>query len=208
MGFPGYFLIVADFIQWAKNNGVPVGPGRGSAAGSAIAYCLWITNVDPIKFDLLFERFLNPDRISMPDIDIDFDDEGRGRVMDYVIQKYGSNQVAQIITYGKMATKSAIRDTARVLDLPLFEADRIAKLIPAMMPSKWNLARFISENEEDVKKALKSSEEFDRVKELIEIARSEDLSGETIRKLPHHLVESFKSTLDEVKESWKRSNNM
>lgn len=181
-GYPGYFLIVQDFIAEARKMGVSVGPGRGSAAGSAVAYCLGITNIDPIAYDLLFERFLNPDRVSMPDIDIDFDDEGRGRVMDYVIQKYGSNQVAQIITYGKMATKSAIRDTARVLDLPLFEADRIAKLIPAMMPSKWNLARFISENEEDVKKALKSSEEFDRVKELIEIARSEDLSGETIQQ--------------------------
>ena len=119
--------------------------------------------------------------MSMPDIDIDFDDEGRGRVMDYVINKYGKNQVAQIITYGKMATKSAIRDTARVLDLPLFEADRIAKLIPGMMPSKWNLARFLSEKEEDVKKALRS-DEFDRVKELIAIANEGELSGETIQQ--------------------------
>jgi len=181
-GYPGYFLIVQDFIAKARTMDVSVGPGRGSAAGSAVAYCLGITNIDPIKYDLLFERFLNPDRVSMPDIDIDFDDEGRGRVMDYVINKYGANQVAQIITYGKMATKSAIRDTARVLDLPLFEADRIAKLIPAMMPSKWNLARFISENEDDVKKALKSSEEFDKVKELIGIANEEDLAGETIQQ--------------------------
>lgn len=181
-GYPGYFLIVQDFIAEARKMGVSVGPGRGSAAGSAVAYCLGITNIDPIKYDLLFERFLNPDRVSMPDIDIDFDDEGRGRVMDYVINKYGANQVAQIITYGKMATKSAIRDTARVLDLPLFEADRIAKLIPAMMPSKWNLARFISENEDEVKKALKSSEEFDRVRELIEIAKGEELAGETIQQ--------------------------
>ena len=119
--------------------------------------------------------------MSMPDIDIDFDDEGRGRVMDYVIKKYGQKQVAQIITYGKMATKSAIRDTARVLDLPLFEADRIAKLIPNMMPSKWNLARFISENEEDVKKALRS-DEFESVKELIAIANEGDLAGETIQQ--------------------------
>ena len=147
-GYPGYFLIVQDFIAEARKMDVSVGPGRGSAAGSAVAYCLGITNIDPIKYDLLFERFLNPDRVSMPDIDIDFDDEGRGRVMEYVINKYGQKQVAQIITYGKMATKSAIRDTARVLDLPLFEADRIAKLIPGMMPSKWNLARFISESEE------------------------------------------------------------
>ncbi|WP_026978472.1 DNA polymerase III subunit alpha [Flavobacterium tegetincola] len=180
-GYPGYFLIVQDFIAEARRMDVSVGPGRGSAAGSAVAYCLWITNIDPIKYDLLFERFLNPDRVSMPDIDIDFDDEGRGRVMDYVINKYGQKQVAQIITYGKMATKSAIRDTARVLDLPLFEADRIAKLIPAMMPSKWNLARFISEKEEDVKKALRS-DEFDAVKELIAIANEGELAGETIQQ--------------------------
>ncbi len=180
-GYPGYFLIVQDFIAEARKMDVSVGPGRGSAAGSAVAYCLGITNIDPIKYDLLFERFLNPDRVSMPDIDIDFDDEGRGRVMDYVIKKYGANQVAQIITYGKMATKSAIRDTARVLDLPLFEADRIAKLIPGMMPSKWNLARFISEKEEDVKKALRS-DEFENVKELIAIANEGDLAGETIQQ--------------------------
>ncbi|GIZ09071.1 DNA polymerase III subunit alpha [Flavobacterium sp. UMI-01] len=180
-GYPGYFLIVQDFIAEARKMDVSVGPGRGSAAGSAVAYCLGITNIDPIKYDLLFERFLNPDRVSMPDIDIDFDDEGRGRVMDYVIKKYGANQVAQIITYGKMATKSAIRDTARVLDLPLFEADRIAKLIPGMMPSKWNLARFLSENEEDVKKALRS-DEFDNIKELIAIANEGDLAGETIQQ--------------------------
>ena len=131
-GYPGYFLIVEDFIREARKMDVSVGPGRGSAAGSVVAYCLWITNIDPIKYDLLFERFLNPERVSMPDIDIDFDDEGRGRVMDYVINKYGANQVAQIITYGTMAAKSSIRDTARVLDLPLFEADRIAKLIPKL----------------------------------------------------------------------------
>ena len=180
-GYPGYFLIVQDFIAEARKMDVSVGPGRGSAAGSAVAYCLGITNIDPIKYDLLFERFLNPDRVSMPDIDIDFDDEGRGRVMEYVINKYGANQVAQIITYGKMATKSAIRDTARVLDLPLFEADRIAKLIPGMMPSKWNLARFIAEKEEDIKKALRS-DEFDKVKELIAIANTADLAGETIQQ--------------------------
>ena len=180
-GYPGYFLIVQDLIAEARKMDVSVGPGRGSAAGSVVAYCLKITNIDPIKYDLLFERFLNPDRVSMPDIDIDFDDEGRGRVMDYVIEKYGQKQVAQIITYGKMATKSAIRDTARVLDLPLFEADRIAKLIPGMMPSKWNLARFIAEDESEVKKALRS-EEFEKVQELIEIANSEDLAGETIQQ--------------------------
>lgn len=180
-GYPGYFLIVQDFIAAAREMGVSVGPGRGSAAGSAVAYCLWITNLDPIEYDLLFERFLNPDRVSMPDIDIDFDDEGRSKVMDYVINKYGSSQVAQIITYGKMATKSAIRDTARVLDLPLFEADRIAKLIPAMMPGKWNLARFLSEDEQAVKGALRS-DDFDRVKELIALAKEDTLAGETIQQ--------------------------
>jgi DNA polymerase-3 subunit alpha len=133
-GYPGYFLIVQDFCNEARKMGVSVGPGRGSAAGSAVAYCIGITNVDPIKYDLLFERFLNPERVSMPDIDIDFDDEGRSKVMDYVIDKYGSKQVAQIITYGTMAAKSSIRDTARVLDLPLFEADKIAKLIPGLIP--------------------------------------------------------------------------
>src|SRR5690606_5431658 len=125
-GYPGYFLIVQDFIAAARSMGVSVGPGRGSAAGSAVAYCLGITNLDPIQYNLLFERFLNPDRVSLPDIEIDFDDEGRSLVMDYVIKKYGANQVAQIVTYGTMAAKSSIRDTARVLDLPLSDADRIA----------------------------------------------------------------------------------
>jgi DNA polymerase III alpha subunit len=139
MGYPGYFLIVADFIAEARRLGVAVGPGRGSAAGSAIAYCLWITNVDPIKFDLLFERFLNPDRVSMPDIDIDFDDEGRDAVIQYVIKKYGSNQVAQIITYGTMGGKSAIRDAARALDLPLPDADRLAKSFPDSLEAELKL---------------------------------------------------------------------
>lgn len=180
-GYPGYFLIVQDFIAEARKMDVSVGPGRGSAAGSVVAYCLGITNIDPLKYNLLFERFLNPDRVSLPDIDIDFDDEGRSRVMDYVINKYGAKQVAQIITYGKMATKSAIRDTARVLDLPLFEADKIAKLIPGMMPSKWNLARFLNENENDVKKVLRP-EEFEKVKELIALSGGNDLGSETINQ--------------------------
>ncbi len=130
MGFPGYFLIVWDFLKAAREMGVAVGPGRGSAAGSAVAYCLRITEIDPIKYDLLFERFLNPDRISMPDIDIDFDDEGRGKVLDWVVKKYGEKRVAHIITFGKMAAKLAIRDVARVQKLPLPEANRLAKLVP------------------------------------------------------------------------------
>ncbi len=130
MGFPGYFLIVWDFINAARNMGVSVGPGRGSAAGSVVAYCLQITDIDPIKYDLLFERFLNPERISMPDIDIDFDEDGREEVLKYVVQKYGKKRVAHIITFGTMAAKMAIRDIARVQKLPLFEADKLAKLVP------------------------------------------------------------------------------
>jgi len=130
MGYPGYFLITQDFINWAKEKGVLVGPGRGSAAGAAVSYCTGITNIDPIKYDLLFERFLNPDRISLPDVDIDFDDDGRQLVLNYVTEKYGQDKVAHICTFGTMATKLAIRDVARVLKLPLPEADRLAKLVP------------------------------------------------------------------------------
>ena len=130
MGFAGYFLITADFINAGRNMGVLVGPGRGSAAGSVVAYAIGITNIDPIKYNLLFERFLNPERISMPDIDTDFDDEGRQKVIDYVVDKYGYNQVAQIITYGTMAARMAIKDVARVRDLPLAEANALAKMVP------------------------------------------------------------------------------
>ncbi len=130
MGFPGYFLITADFINAARRMGVLVGPGRGSAAGAAVSYCTGITNIDPIKYNLLFERFLNPDRVSLPDVDIDFDDDGRQMVLDWVVNKYGKDKVAHICTFGTMATKLAIRDVARVLKLPLSEADRLAKLVP------------------------------------------------------------------------------
>ncbi|MDX2415188.1 MAG: DNA polymerase III subunit alpha, partial [Bacteroidales bacterium] len=130
MGYPGYFLIVQDFLNAARDMGVSVGPGRGSAAGSAVAYALRITDIDPIKYNLLFERFLNPDRISMPDIDIDFDEDGREKVLKYVVDKYGHDRVAHIITFGTMAAKMAIRDVARVQKLPLSDADRLAKLIP------------------------------------------------------------------------------
>lgn len=134
MGFPGYFLIVQDFINAAREKGVSVGPGRGSAAGSAVAYCLGITQIDPIEYDLLFERFLNPDRISLPDIDIDFDDDGRADVLRYVTQKYGAEKVAHIITYGTMAAKSAIKDVARVTRVPLSESDRLSKMVPDKLP--------------------------------------------------------------------------
>lgn len=136
MGFPGYFLIVQDFITAAREMGVSVGPGRGSAAGSVVAYCLGITDIDPIQYDLLFERFLNPDRISMPDIDIDFDDDGRGEVLKWVTEKYGQQRVAHIITYGTMATKLALKDVARVQQLPLKESNRLAKLVPDKIPDK------------------------------------------------------------------------
>ncbi|MDR1896797.1 MAG: DNA polymerase III subunit alpha [Prevotellaceae bacterium] len=158
MGFPGYFLIVQDFISAARNMGVSVGPGRGSAAGSVVAYCLGITNIDPIKYDLLFERFLNPDRISMPDIDIDFDDDGRSKVLKWVTEKYGQNRVAHIITYGTMAAKMAIKDVARVERLPLNESNRLAKLVPDKIP--------------DQKLTLKNAIEY--VPELKEAARSRD----------------------------------
>ena len=174
-GYPGYFLIVEDFIREARKMDVSVGPGRGSAAGSVVAYCLWITNIDPIKYDLLFERFLNPDRVSMPDIDIDFDDEGRGKVMDYVIKKYGDTQVAQIITYGTMAAKSSIRDTARVLDLPLNDADRLAKLVPNMSKLKT-----IFETEPNKLRSEFRPEDLDKVNQLLNISDGNDLEAETI----------------------------
>lgn len=162
-GYPGYFLIVQDFTSKARELGVSVGPGRGSAAGSAVAYCIGITNVDPIKYDLLFERFLNPDRVSLPDIDIDFDDEGRQKVLDYVIEKYGKNQVAQIITYGTMAAKSSIRDCARVMELPLQEANLLAKMVPERPGTSLDAA-------------------FSEVKELAEIRKGEDLRARVLQQ--------------------------
>lgn len=175
-GYPGYFLIVWDLIKAARDMEVSVGPGRGSAAGSVVAYCLQITNIDPLKYNLLFERFLNPDRVSLPDIDIDFDDEGRGLVLQYVIDKYGANQVAQIITYGTMAAKSSLRDTARVLDLPLYEADRIAKLIPLI-----KLKAIFGDDPKSIGKvkALRS-EDKDKVEEFKTLAEGDTLISQTI----------------------------
>lgn len=175
-GYPGYFLIVQDFTNKAKELDVAVGPGRGSAAGSAVAYCIGITNVDPIKYDLLFERFLNPDRVSLPDIDIDFDDEGRQKVIDYVIDKYGKNQVAQIITYGTMAAKSSIRDTARVMELPLPDADRIAKLVPDL-----SLGKLFGLSEKELKAKLRS-DQLPLADELKEIASGNDESARVINQ--------------------------
>ena len=180
-GYPGYFLIVEDLIREARKMNVSVGPGRGSAAGSAVAYCLGITNIDPIAYNLLFERFLNPERISMPDIDIDFDDYGRSKVMQYVTDKYGADKVAQIITYGKMATKSAIKDTARVLDLPIPEAERLAKLVPDMMPKGYSLARFIDEGKKGLDKVL-HKDQVEKVCQLIDIAHQGDEASEVLQQ--------------------------
>ena len=168
-------MIVQDFIEQARKMNVSVGPGRGSAAGSVVAYCTKITNVDPIKYDLLFERFLNPERISLPDIDIDFDDEGRSRVIDWVVEKYGKNKVAQIITFGTMAAKSSIRDTARVLDLPLFEADKMAKLVPDFM----SLDKIFNYSDTDLKKNVKK-DQLSNAKKLIEFSKGDNLHAETI----------------------------
>ncbi len=178
MGFDGYFLIVQDFIAAARDLGVAVGPGRGSAAGSAVAYCLKITNVDPIKYNLLFERFLNPERISMPDIDIDFDDDGRQRVIDWVVDKYGRNQVAQIITFGTMAAKSSVRDIGRVLSLPLSETDKIAKLIPTRPGTKLN--KIFPKTEKELK-AEWPGDDFSKIQELLKIREKTDLEGEVVQ---------------------------
>jgi len=166
MGFAGYFLIVADFIRWARENGVPVGPGRGSGAGSLVAYALGITDLDPLRYDLLFERFLNPERVSMPDFDVDFCMEGRDRVIDYVAQRYGRERVSQIITYGTMAAKAVVRDVARVQGLSYGFADSIAKLIPFELGITLDDAL---EKEEELRKRYKNE---DDVRQLIDMARS------------------------------------
>jgi DNA polymerase III subunit alpha len=171
MGFAGYFLIVADFIKAGRDLGVLIGPGRGSAAGSAVAYCIGITNIDPIKYNLLFERFLNPDRKSMPDIDTDFDDEGRQKVIDYVVEKYGKKQVAQIVTYGTMAAKMSIKDVARVMDLPLNEANAMAKLVSDKPGIKLNrlLKGALSGDGGLTDKEGLASEDIENAKQLREI---------------------------------------
>jgi len=173
MGFPGYFLIVADFINWAKANGVPVGPGRGSGAGSLVAYSLGITDLDPLRHDLLFERFLNPERVSMPDFDIDFCQDGRDRVIDYVKSKYGADSVSQIATFGTMAAKAVVRDVGRVLDLPYNFCDQLAKLIP-FQPGKHITLAEAREMEPQLKEREEKEEE---VRELLVLA--EKLEGLT-----------------------------
>jgi DNA polymerase III subunit alpha len=153
MGFAGYFLIVSDFIKAGKDLGVIVGPGRGSAAGSAVAYCIGITSIDPIKYDLLFERFLNPERKSMPDIDTDFDDEGRQKVIDYVVDKYGKEKVAQIVTYGKMAAKMSVKDVARVMDFSMEESNHLTKLFPSK-PIGINLKQILHDKIEGAEEVI------------------------------------------------------
>ena len=165
MGFPGYFLIVADFIRWAKSNGVPVGPGRGSGAGSLVAWCLGITDLDPLQFDLLFERFLNPERVSMPDFDIDFCMEGRDRVIDYVADRYGRNRVSQIITYGTMGAKAVVRDVGRVMGHPYGFADRIARLVP---PTPGMTLEKAFAEEAELRQLYETDEEM---RALIDLAR-------------------------------------
>ncbi|QHT66793.1 DNA polymerase III subunit alpha [Rhodocytophaga rosea] len=174
MGFAGYFLIVQDFIAAGRRLGVAVGPGRGSAAGSAAAYCIGITNIDPIKYSLLFERFLNPERVSMPDIDIDFDDQGRQQVIDYVVDKYGKNQVAQIVTFGTMAAKSSIKDVARVLDLPLPQSNKLANLVPTVV-------------------GMTLPKAFSEVPELQELRRMKDINGQVL-ELAEKLEGSVRNT--------------
>lgn len=176
MGFAGYFLIVSDFIRAGRDLGVFVGPGRGSAAGSAVAYCIGITNIDPIKYNLLFERFLNPDRKSMPDIDTDFDDVGRQKVIDYVVETYGKNQVAQIITYGTMAAKMSIKDVARVMDLPLAESLALTKLVPERPGIEL---KKILESTVD---AWLNSDELEDVRKLREIYKGNDLSARVLKE--------------------------
>ena len=175
-GYPGYFLIVQDFCNKAREMGVSVGPGRGSAAGSAAAYCIGITNVDPIKYQLLFERFLNPERVSMPDIDIDFDDEGRDKVIDYVRNKYGANMVAQIITYGTMGGKSAIRDAGRVIELPLPDTDRIAKC----MPDNQDLRNILHWDDKKLSDSL-SGDDLKNAKLLRALAMEDSHEGQVVR---------------------------
>lgn len=190
MGFAGYFLIVSDFIRAGREIGVFVGPGRGSAAGSVVAYCIGITNIDPIKYRLLFERFLNPERKSMPDIDTDFDDEGRQKVIDYVVQKYGNNQVAQIITYGTMAAKSSIADVARVMDLPLSESRALSKLVPekpGISLKRLIQAPITNKEAKNGEKSLEEkeqlgAEDLESVKKLREIYHGKDLHANILKE--------------------------
>ncbi|HUR66219.1 MAG TPA: DNA polymerase III subunit alpha [Chitinophagaceae bacterium] len=199
MGFAGYFLIVSDFIQAGRNKGVFIGPGRGSAAGSVVAYCIGITNIDPIKYNLLFERFLNPDRKSMPDIDTDFDDEGRAKVIDYVVEKYGKNQVAQIVTFGTMAAKMSIKDVARVMDLPLAESNLLTKLVPDRPGIELRRVLHAAMKAKDGDKSLEEkdglgNEDLDNVKKLREIYKQVDSPASKVLHEAERLEGSVRNT--------------
>ncbi len=199
MGFAGYFLIVSDFIRAGRDIGVFIGPGRGSAAGSVVAYCTGITNIDPIKYNLLFERFLNPDRKSMPDIDTDFDDEGRQKVIDYVVDKYGKNQVAQIITYGTMAAKMSIKDVARVMDLPLAESNALAKLVPDRPGIELKRVLHAPLKTKDGEKSLEEkdglgNDDLENVKKLREIYKQEQLPASKVLHEAERLEGSVRNT--------------
>ncbi|MGZ3956106.1 MAG: DNA polymerase III subunit alpha, partial [Flavisolibacter sp.] len=193
MGFAGYFLIVSDFIRAGRELGVFVGPGRGSAAGSVVAYCIGITNIDPIKYNLLFERFLNPDRKSMPDIDTDFDDIGRQKVIDYVVDKYGKNQVAQIVTYGTMAAKMSIKDVARVMDVPLPESNALAKLVPEKPGTKLYRVLHAPLTGREGDKPLEEeygSDDIENVKKLREIYNGKGLTTDVL-----HIAERLEGSV-------------
>ena len=203
---PGYFLIVWDFIRYAREKGIPVGPGRGSAAGSFVAYCLRITDVDPIEYDLIFERFLNPERVSLPDIDIDFCERRRGEVIEYVTRKYGRENVAQIITFGTMKARAVVRDVARVMDIPYADADRVAKAVPPALD--MTLAKALEESP-----ALKEMQQKDeRIKELLAVAQrlegmtrhaSVHAAGVVIAPRPlTEFVPLYKSQKDEIVTQW------
>ncbi|HXG64227.1 MAG TPA: DNA polymerase III subunit alpha, partial [Blastocatellia bacterium] len=205
MGYPGYFLIVWDFIRYAKKNNIPVGPGRGSAAGSLVAYCMRITDVDPMQYELLFERFLNPERVSMPDIDIDFCVRGRQQVIDYVANYYGRDHVAQIATFGTMASKAAIKDVGRALEMPYAEVEKIAKMIPPPVRGRNVSIEDAIKQNPDLKKAIDADP---KVKEVIEIARrlegcsrhtSVHAAGVVISPRPiYELVPVMKTSRDEI----------
>jgi DNA polymerase III subunit alpha len=206
MKYPGYFLIVWDFIRYAREHAIPVGPGRGSAAGSFVAYCLRITDVDPIEYDLIFERFLNPERVSLPDIDIDFCERRRGEVIDYVTRKYGRENVAQIITFGTMKARAVVRDVARVMDIPYADADKVAKAVPAALD--MTLEKALEQNP-----VLKEMEQKDeRVRELLGVARrlegmtrhaSVHAAGVVIAPKPlTEFVPLYKSQKDEIVTQW------
>ncbi len=189
MDFPGYFLIVSDFIRWAKNHNIPVGPGRGSGAGSLVAYCTRITDLDPLRYELLFERFLNPERISMPDFDVDFCQDNRERVIEYVSQKYGSANVAQIATFGQLKAKSAIRDVARALDIPVSTADKLAKLVPDSFADMFS-PQYLKKTKDITKKLIESynvpkdvADDPDKLRSAIEKLRIAPEDGENIKAL-------------------------